>query len=172
MQPRLRVLRDGVAIGLIAYAAVALFYFVFDQLAARGSLHTVNLLGRAVFRGLRDPAVLLLPVQLDVGAIGLYNTLHLVLSLGVGVTVVALATRAERWPAQAAAMVAVMATGFVFTILAVGWLSAPMRPLLPWWSIVFANTLSVLLAGWYLVRRHPQLVPLFVPGAALEARAD
>jgi hypothetical protein len=164
MQPRIRVARDGVVIGLIAYAAVALFYFVFDQLAARGPLYTVNLLGRALFRGLRDPAVLLLPVQLDLAAIALYNALHLVLSLAIGLTVVALAARAERVAAQAPTMLFVIAAGFFVTIVGVGYLTEAVRPVLPWWSIVTANTLSVLLAGTYMLRRHPHLLQVFVAG--------
>lgn len=163
MKPRIRVTREGVAVGLIAYVSVALFYFIFDQLAARGPLYTVNLLGRAVFRGLRDPAILMLPVRLDVGAIALYNGLHLLLSLAIGITVTWLIVQAERRPAQASAVLFTIVAGFVFTILAVGFLTQPMRALLPWWSIVLANTLSVIMAAWYLLRRHPRLAQQFVP---------
>src|SRR5512133_2531913 len=56
-----RWLRDGVIVGLIAYAAVAVFYSVFDVLASRGTLFTVNVLGQALFKGLRDPSVLQFP---------------------------------------------------------------------------------------------------------------
>lgn len=149
-------------VGLIAYAAVALFYFIFDQLAARGPLYTVNLLGRAVFRGLRDPAILMLPVQLDLGAIALYNGLHLVLALAIGLTVTRLVAQTDRQPSQTLPVLFVIVAGFVVTIFAVGYLTAPMRPVLPWWSIVLANTLSVLLAGGYLLRRHPRLGYRFV----------
>jgi hypothetical protein len=40
-----RTIRDGIVVGLIGYAAVAVFYSVFDQLAARPPLYTVDLLG-------------------------------------------------------------------------------------------------------------------------------
>jgi hypothetical protein len=43
------------------------------------------------------------------------------------------------------------------TITVIGLLTTPMRPVLPWWSIVVANTLAVLLAGAYLVKRRPGL---------------
>jgi hypothetical protein len=163
MVPRIRVARDGITVGLIAYAAVALFYVVFDQLAARGPLYTVNLLGRALFRGLRDPAVLMLPVRLDYGAILLYNGLHLILSLAIGVTVAWLLSRAERHPEQATPVLLTIIAGFLITILAVGWLTTPIRPLLPWWTVVFVNTVSVLLGGWYLLRRQPQIGRQLVP---------
>lgn len=47
-------LRDGLMLGLIAFVVVAAFYNAFDLIAARGPFHTVNLLGRSVFHGIRD----------------------------------------------------------------------------------------------------------------------
>jgi hypothetical protein len=49
-----RWMRDGVVAGLIAYAAVALFYSALDLLANRGTLLTVNLLS-AWLRGCAIP---------------------------------------------------------------------------------------------------------------------
>jgi hypothetical protein len=155
MSPAARTLREGLVVGLIAYVAVAAFYALFDLLAARGSLYTLNLLGKAVFRGLRDPAVLQLPVQPDVGAMALYNALHLGISLAIGLTVTRLAAQAERRPGQAQLAGLTIVTGFFVTILGIGLLSTPIRPVLPWWSIVVANALAVLLAGSYLIRKHP-----------------
>ena len=73
-----RTLAEGLMLGGLAYAAVAFFYAAFDVLAARGSLYSVDLLGKALFRGLRDPSVLQLPIALDPTAIFLYNGLHFV----------------------------------------------------------------------------------------------
>jgi hypothetical protein len=150
--------------GLVAYVSVAVFYALFDLLAVRGAFYTVNLLGRAVFRGLRDPAVLLLPVQLDFGAIARYNLLHLGLSLLIGLVVVRLIAEAERRPAQAPAVLAVIVAGFVATILVVGLLTQSLRPVLPWWSIVAANSLAVIAGAAYVLRRHPGVWRLFFPG--------
>ena len=152
-----RAVRDGIAVGVIGYAAVALFYAAFDVLAARGPLHTVNMLGQAVFRGLRDPAVLQFPLELDALAIFAYNALHLVLALVIGLTVTTLVAFGERNPVRRNLARALIAAGFAVTVIVVGLLTAPMRPVLPWWSIVVANALAVLLAGSYLVRRHPGL---------------
>lgn len=149
--------RDGVTVGLIAYAAVAIFYGAFDILAARGPLFTVNLLGQAVFRGLRDPAVLQLPMGRDWPAIFWYNGVHLGLALLIGLIVVRLIAQAERHPAQARGVLALIVAGFVVTVLGVGLLTAPLRPVLPWWSIVVANGLATLVAGFYLLRRRPGL---------------
>jgi hypothetical protein len=158
-----RPVRDGVVIGLIAYLAVAAFYALFDFLAARGPLFTVNLLGLALFRGARDAAILQTPIALDAAAITAYNAVHLALSLAIGLVVMALVGYAERRRAPAPAATAVIVIGFVVTILAVGFLSRPIRPVLPWWSIVVANSLAVLLAGGYLLRSHPGLWRRMMP---------
>ena len=152
-----RTLREGLIVGLIAYAAVALFYSAFDFLAARGSLFTVNMLGRAAFRGLRDPAVLMFPGRLDLPAIFLYNGLHLILSLVIGLVVTTIVDQAERRPSVAPFLLPVIVAGGVLTVLAVGFLTQAARPVLPWSSIVVANVLAAGLAGLYLLRRRPGL---------------
>jgi len=157
-----RSIREGLIVGLIAYAAVAAFYGAFDVLAARGPLYTVNLLGKVLFRGLRDPAVLQFPLALDSTAIFSYNAFHLVVSLAIGVVVTSLVFLAERRSAHAPLLWAVIVTGFVVTVFAVGFLTAGIRSLLPWWSILVTNALASLAAGLYLVWRHSLWGP--VPG--------
>lgn len=157
MSPLNRTVRDGLVVGLIAYASVALFYSAFDFLAARGPFYTVDLLGKAMFQGLRDPAVLMFSVTRDPAAIFLYNAFHLAMSLGIGVVVTSLIEQAERHPSQALLIVVMLVAGGVLTVFAVAYLTESVRPLLPWWSIVVANGLAALLAGAYLLRRHPGL---------------
>lgn len=163
MLARTRTLRDGLIVGAIAYAAVALFYSAFDFLAARGTLYTVDVLGRALFRGLRDPGVLLFPLERDPTAIFLYNGFHLVMSLGIGVVVTSLVGQAERHPTQAPLVLVMLVAGGVLTVFGVAFLTDAMRPVLPWWSIVVANLLAAGLAGAYLLRRRPGLRRLLSP---------
>lgn len=165
MTPENRSWRQGTVVGLIAYASVALFYGAFDLVAARGSLFTVNLLGRALFRGLRDPAVLQYPVTLDPMAIFWYNALHLVIALIIGQIVVQLVEQAERHPRQARLAALTIVAGFFVTVVGIAWLTRPMRPLLPSWSIVTANSVAVLLAGTYLLRKRPGLWPRLIAPA-------
>ncbi len=153
-----RTIREGLVVGLIAYVAVALFYAAFDFLAARGTLYTVDLLGKAVFRDFRDAGVLGRPIRIDPTAIFWYNGIHLALSLAIGLVVTRLVRQAEERPAQGRLVLAVIVAGFVVTVLAVGQLTTPMRQVLPWWSIVLANALATIVAGVYLLRRHPGLV--------------
>jgi len=155
--PASRTIRDGIVVGLIAYASVALFYSAFDFLAARGTLYTVDLLGKAMFRGLRDPGVLMYPISPDMTAIFWYNAFHLLTSLAIGLIVTSLIAQAERHPSQANLVLVMIVAGFVVTIFAVGYLTSSIRPLLPWWSIVVANGLATLLAGLYLLRTRPGL---------------
>ena len=158
-----RTIRDGLAVGLIGYVCVAVFYSAFDVLAARGHLYTVDLLGRAVFKGLRDPAILRLPVDRDLGAIVAYNALHLVIALVIGLVVTSLIALAERRPGMASAVLLTLIGGFVVTVVIVSVLTAPMRAVLPTWSIVCANALATLVAGLYLLRRRPRLLNRLLP---------
>jgi heme A synthase len=159
-------LRDGVVVGLIGYATVALFYSFFDLLAARDALHTVNMLGRAVFRGLRDPSILQFPLSLDAGAIFAYNALHLLLALAIGLVVVTLVTIGDRSPERRRTVRVVIAAGFIATVLVVGALTAPMRTVLPWWSIVVANALSTFFGATYLLSKRPELWSRWIPRRA------
>ena len=107
-----RTMREGLVVGLIGYTAVAGFYAAFDFLASRGALFTVNLLGRVVFRGLRDPAVLQLPVQIDPTAVVMYTGLHLGVSLAIGVMVAWLVSQADGPPRQARLALITIVAGF------------------------------------------------------------
>jgi hypothetical protein len=152
-----RTLRDGLAVGFIAYAAVALFYSAFDFLAARGTLYTVELLGEALFRGVRDPSTLMFALDWDPTAILLYNAFHLVMSLGIGLVVTSLIDHAEEHPSHALLVVVMIIAGGVLTVFGVAYLTESMRRVLPWWTIIAANALAALFAASYLGRRHPGL---------------
>lgn len=152
-----RTVREGLVLGLIGYAVVAAFYAAFDFLAARGFLYTVNLLGSVVFRGLRDPGVLSTPVAIDFTAVALYTALHLAVSLAIGLVVAWLVSQLEGPPAQARLAMLVIVAGFFVTIFAIGMVSTPIKALLPWWSVVLANLLAVVVAGAYVAGRHPGL---------------
>ena len=163
MTPSVEARRDGIAVGLIAYASVALFYTAFDVLAARGAFYTVNLLGKSLFRGLRDPIVLQYPATLDWPAMFWYNLLRLVASLAIGLIVTRLIELAEPRQALARPILVVVVLGFVVTVVVVGALTAPMRPFLPWWSIVVANAVATAVAAWYLLAKHRGLLGRLIP---------
>jgi hypothetical protein len=152
-----RIMKEGLVVGFIGFAAVALFYAAFDFLAARAFLFTVNLLGQALFFGLRDPSVLAMPMAIDLTAVVLYTIVHLLAALAIGLFVAWLVAHLEGPPAQARLAVLVIVAGFFVTIFAIGMVSTPIKMLLPWWSVVLANVLAVAVAGAYLLGRHPGL---------------
>ena len=152
-----RTVREGVVVGLIGYAAVAAFFTLFDLLGGRGWVFTLNLLGQVLFRGVRDPAVLQLPMPPDVGAMVLYNFLHLFAALAVGLFVAWLVALVEERPGRGGVAMGVVVAGYVVTVAAVTWLSRGITPLLPVWTVVVVNTLAALGGGVYLWRRHPEL---------------
>ena len=152
-----RIVREGIIVGLIGFAAVALFYAAFDFLAARGFLFTVNLLGEAVFFGLRDPGILGTPIAVNLNAVLLYTALHLVMALFIGIFVSWLAAHLEGPPSEMRLAALLIAAGFFVTIFGIGMVSSPIKRLLPWWSVVVANALAVLVAAAYLLRNHPGL---------------
>lgn len=153
-----RMMREGLMVGLIGYFAVAVFYAVFDVLAARGTLFTVDMLSRSMFHEAPTIALLDFPRgAVDTAAIFWYNLLHLGTSVAIGLTVVALVEHAERHPVRSRLVAAVLVAGYVATILVVGMLSRSIRPVLPWWTIVTVNTAAVLLGGAYLTQRRPGL---------------
>jgi hypothetical protein len=160
-----RIVREGLVVGLIGFAAVALFYAFFDFLAARGFLFTVNLLGQALFFGLRDPSVLESPMAINLNAVVLYTILHLVVALVIGVFVSWLVAHLEGPPAQTRLALLVIVAGFFVTIFGIGMVSSPIKTLLPWWSVVVANILAVVVAGAYLLGRHPGLAKRLMPSA-------
>jgi len=150
-------MRDGIIVGLIAYAAVAAFYSAFDLLASRGTLFTVNLLGQSMFKGLRDASVLQFPMTVDLQSVFWYNAVHFALSLCIGLFVLWLVEQSESNPTRAGLMAGVICTGFAFTIAVVGRLTEPLRTLLPWWSIVVANGAASVCAAAYLLQQRPGL---------------
>lgn len=158
-----RTLRDGLAMGLIAYVGVAVFYTGFDILAVREPLYTVDLLGKVAFRGVRDAAVAGTPFQPDHAAIFLYNGLHLMLSLTLGLAVAWLIEHAERHAENAYLCLFALVGGFLAIVVVAGVVTAPVRALLPQWSILSANLYAATLSGLYLLWRRPSVWRSLLP---------
>ena len=156
MQQKSLVIREGLIVGIIGSVAAAAFYGIFDLLAARGAFFTVNMLGKFVFDGVRDPAVLQLPMQPAWGVIAMYSVLHIVVSLVVGIIVVGLIVQSRHRPSQIRLIMVAIVAGFVVTIAAVGMFTSAARAVLPWWSVVLANSIAVIAAAMYIREKHPE----------------
>jgi len=151
------VVREGFLLGVIGYAAVAMFYAFLDVLAGRGATFTLNLMGQVVFRGARDSAILQLPIPADIGAMVMYNFLHLAISLIVGLFVAWLVSRVEQRPELGVPALAVLVAGYLVTVSGVRALTESVAPLVPFWSVVVANSLVALGGGAYLWWAHPAI---------------
>jgi hypothetical protein len=93
-------------------------------------------------------------MAIDLTAVALYTILHLVVALLIGLVVAWLAAQLEGPPAQTRLAVLVIVAAFFVTIFGIGMVSSPIKALLPWWSVVLANVLAVVVAGAYLLGRH------------------
>ncbi len=153
-----RWVRDGVICGLIAYAAVIVFYSGFDFLASRGPLFTVNLLGQGLFRDVRDPTILQYAIPVDRQVVFWYNGVHLIASIAIGLFVLGLVEYAEKNRRRAGLVAGLIVAGFAATIAVIGRLTEPMRDLLPWWSIVMANAGASACSAYGLLKLRPGLV--------------
>lgn len=161
-----RWVRQGLIVGSIAYLAVAVFYSCFDLLASRGMLFTVNLLGEGLFHGVRDRSILEFPIVLNYQGIFWYNAVHLATSLLIGLFVLRLVEEGARHPQRAGLMAGLIIAGFATTIALIAWITEPIRPVLPWWSIVVANGAATMLAAIYLLRSRPGLAARMLGTAA------
>jgi len=154
-----KTIKEGLIIGFIGYASVAVLYAVFDIIAARGFLFTVDILGKALFRNLLDPAVLATPTAMDLEAIFWYNIFHLVTALVIGLIVISFVDLTDREPSQGQFILFTLFLGFVVTVVLVSFLTSPISEFLPWWSVIAANIVSVISASYYLFKKHPGIGP-------------
>jgi hypothetical protein len=154
-----KIVKEGLVIGLIGYATVALLYAVFDLVSGHGFLFTVNLLGKALFSGFLNLSELTAPLQLDMTVIFWYNAFHLLTALVIGLLVISFIELTDRQPSQGQFVLFILFLGFVFTVVAVGFLTSPISMFIPWWSIVIANLASVIAASYYLFKKHPGIGP-------------
>lgn len=141
---------EGLVVGLIGYAAVALFVGGYDLLAGRSFFHTVATLGRGL---VADPGP---PGTVDPGALLAFNGLHLLAFLAIGLVVAKLAHAIELHPVFWY-LAFFFCLGVFFASVAAISAIDPQREALPGWVIVAANVVAGLLMGSYLMRRHPRL---------------
>jgi hypothetical protein len=147
-----RIGREGVLVGLIGAAAIALWFLVVDVIAGE-PLFTPAMLGSALFWGLREPS----QVQLTVAPILAYTMVHVLSLVVVGLVASAIACQAERSPSTlflAVVFFAVFGFGF-FTVWTI--LGPPILGALAWWSVAIGNGIAALTMGYAIWRWHPRL---------------
>jgi len=85
------VIAEGVLVGLVGAATVALWFLAYDM-ATGTPLRTPALLGAALFQGLRDP----IELHVTMGTVLAYTAVHVAVFVAFGVAVAGLFALADR----------------------------------------------------------------------------
>ena len=147
-----RIGSEGVVVGLLGAAAIALWFLIVDLIAGE-PLFTPAMLGSVLFWGVREPS----QVDIAVAPILAYTMVHVLSFVVVGLVAAAVAYQAERSPSTlflAVVLFAVLGFGF-FTVWTI--LGPPILGALAWWSVAIGNGIAALGMGYAIWRRHPRL---------------
>ena len=150
------VLREGIIVGVVGAAALALWFLVVDA-AAGQPLHTPAALGAGLFRGERAVEALRMPADATALTVG-YTLFHLAVFVAAGLILSAVMNVLEVEPA----VVLLAAFGlFVFFEFAyyVFVLVFVVRVLteISWPVLLIGNAMAAAAMGAVLYRRHPRL---------------
>lgn len=162
-----RVLKEGVAAGLIGAVIVAAWFLAYDLLTV-GAFNTPLLLGEAIFNGS-------MPAAPNAGAalIAGYSVLHFLAFISFGIALAILMTATDREPFLALGVLVVFA---IFEVFFLGWVTlidASLLDQLGWWKIIVANALALIGMIAFEVHNHRGLVlRLEERWAALENEGD
>jgi hypothetical protein len=144
------LLREGILAGTIGALVVAGWFLVTDVLQGR-PLSTPSVLGQVVLYGITDPVIS--PVA--IGPTIAYTLLHFGAFAIFGVVAVQLVHSAMTSPLARFGLMIMAVVFELFFFMITYALFTGTSFLFPWWSVLGANTLSLLAMTYTLVRRHP-----------------
>lgn len=146
------LLREGIITGAIGAIAVAGWFLVTDLIQGR-PLSTPSILGQVILYGITTPVVN--PPLL--GPSIAYTLLHFgaFVMFGIGVTQMVHLSLTSSLARFALMILAVVFELFFFMVTFT--LFTATSSLFPWWSVLAANTLSLLAMSYTLAKRHPGL---------------
>jgi hypothetical protein len=146
------LLREGIIVGAVGALVVAAWFLVTDVLQGR-PLSTPSVLGQVMLYGVTDPAVSP-PIA---GPTVAYTLLHFGAFALFGVVATQLVHLAMSSPlARFGLMIVAVVFELCFFMMTYAVFTGT-RNLFPWWSVLAANTLSLLAMSYTLIRRHPGL---------------
>jgi hypothetical protein len=144
--------KEGAVAGLLGGIGVAAWFLTLDLL--RGTpLRTPSVLGQVILFGNASPVT---DRIVPGGAIG-YTLLHLAVFIALGLFMTELVHLAVNSPLF---RFAILMLFVVFQVFFYGFSYAffvATRELFPWWEVLIADTLAVVLMVTYLWRKHPSL---------------
>ena len=143
--------REGVMVGMVGAAVVAVFYLLFDLVIRGQAFWTPTVLG--------EVTVLQRPIPGSAGvnmtAVALYSVVHVAAFVAFGILLTLLAAKSER---SALARYGTLQLLIVFVLFFYGMLSVGVfqtRGAFPLWSILIANLFAAVAMGMWLWKRHP-----------------
>ena len=151
-------IREGVIAGALGALAVALWFLLIDGIAGR-ALHTPALLGALVLRTPDPIGASEGPNRLMLAA--LYTPIHFILFALFGVLVMFLMHRAKKQPSLlmlALMLFAVFEVGFTGLV---AFLEQTALGDLAWYQVAIGNLIAVIVMGWYVWRRHPDVAVIW-----------
>lgn len=144
--------REGLLTGALGAAVVAVWFLVTDTLQGR-PLSTPSILGQVILFGNTTPSV----TPPETGPVIAYTLLHVGAFVLFGILVTQMVHLAM---SSSLARFALMMLAVVFEVFFLIMLYAVFHAtsyLFPWWSVLAANTLSLVGMALYLKRSHPGL---------------
>lgn len=132
-----RIWKEGLAAGLLGYAAVVALFLVWNLAVGRPAFYTPAALGGAIFFGLREGA----EVAIEPGPVIAYNGLHMLLSMLLGVISAFVVVEAERHRDLWYAAFFVFLSLGLYLVLLVGVFAVEVAHVLSWPAVV-AGTLA------------------------------
>ncbi len=146
------IVREGLMVGVIAAAAVAVWFLLFDMV--RGQIFfTPGALGSALFLRVSGPS----QVEVTFLTVGGYTVVHFAAFIIVALAAAAIACQAEETPPLLLAGVLIFATfeAFFLGLLAIAaeWLFGA----LGWLSIGVGNLIATVVMAYLIWREHPKL---------------
>jgi hypothetical protein len=150
-----RVYQDGIVAGILAAAAVALWFLVFDTVRGQ-PLYTPSVLGTALFgRGTSLAPLEATPVSTDM--VLMFTWVHGLVFAGLGGIAARLLAVAERSPELGFGIILLFVIFEACFTVAAYLLAAPVLHALTWPAIVVANLVAAAVMAAYLWWRHPAL---------------
>ncbi len=143
---------EGIVVGMIGAAVVALFFLGVDLMHGRALL-TPSILGE-VFVLRRPEAV---TSSVDLMAVAMYTLAHILVFMAFGLLLVGLTRRSEESSLARYGVIAALAAFEVFFYGVLLIASETTRGLFPSWEVLMANLVAILAMVSYLWRRHPAL---------------
>ena len=150
-QHRHELLREGLITGLIGAAVVAVWFLIIDLVQGR-PLATPSVLGQVILYRLSTPVI----TPPDTAAVIAYTLLHIGAFVLFGIAVTHLVHLAMSSPLARFGLMMVAVVFEVFFLIMI-YAAFNLTSLFPWWSVLAANTLSLVSMGYYLKRSHPGL---------------